>query len=298
MPRRRCSRSTPSSSNTRATGKAAAAIFASLALAPYARAQSGWDCRIDDGTHKYDLTSLAGVQTIQTSRQIPPTEMVDEVRFNLCASLGLQEELKVEDQCPQSARACLTRINKKDGTDRIVSVITLADTDALKQEFSYLPSSQGLSIVLHGSPYPPDKPSDQSLNITLMCASSVSDPTFVSYDDSQYRAEWRTPAACDSSGSPPPEGGDEDVGGGNGGERKGNAGSSIGWFFLLFLLAFITYFAVGAYYNYSTYGATGLDLIPHRDFWKDFPYLIKDLLSHLCSTFTSRRSSRGGYIAV
>lgn len=28
------------------------------------------------------------------------------------------------------------------------------------------------------------------------------------------------------------------------------------------LLAFCAYFAIGAYYNYSTYGARGLDLIP------------------------------------
>ena len=27
-------------------------------------------------------------------------------------------------------------------------------------------------------------------------------------------------------------------------------------------LAFVAYFAVGAYYNYSTYGASGADLIP------------------------------------
>ena len=29
-----------------------------------------------------------------------------------------------------------------------------------------------------------------------------------------------------------------------------------------FLLAFIAYFGIGAYYNYSTYGARGMDLIP------------------------------------
>ena len=28
------------------------------------------------------------------------------------------------------------------------------------------------------------------------------------------------------------------------------------------LLAFMSYLALGAYYNYSTYGATGFDLIP------------------------------------
>ena len=58
-------------------------------------------------------------------------------------------------------------------------------------------------------------------------------------------------------------------------------GSGIGWFFLLFVFLFSTkhgefltratlrlfisfagYFALGAYYNYTTYGATGVDLIP------------------------------------
>lgn len=29
------------------------------------------------------------------------------------------------------------------------------------------------------------------------------------------------------------------------------------------LLAFVAYFALGAYYNYSTYGASGIDLIPY-----------------------------------
>lgn len=29
-----------------------------------------------------------------------------------------------------------------------------------------------------------------------------------------------------------------------------------------FLLAFVAYFGLGAYYNYSTYGASGVDLIP------------------------------------
>ena len=29
------------------------------------------------------------------------------------------------------------------------------------------------------------------------------------------------------------------------------------------LLAIIAYFALGAYYNYTTYGASGVDLIPY-----------------------------------
>lgn len=65
------------------------------------------------------------------------------------------------------------------------------------------------------------------------------------------------------------------------------------------LLAFASYFGIGAYYNYSTYGATGMDLIPHRDFWREVPYMLRDVFDHLCTSVKPRSSgSRGGYIAV
>ena len=34
-------------------------------------------------------------------------------------------------------------------------------------------------------------------------------------------------------------------------------------FLFRLLLAFFAYFVIGSYYNYSTYGATGLDMIPY-----------------------------------
>jgi hypothetical protein len=48
---------------------------------------------------------------------------------------------------------------------------------------------------------------------------------------------------------------------GDGGQEK--VGSGIGWFFLVLFLAFLAYFGLGAYYNYTTYGASGVDLIPY-----------------------------------
>jgi autophagy-related protein 27 len=57
-----------------------------------------------------------------------------------------------------------------------------------------------------------------------------------------------------------------------------SVGSSVGWFFLMqvtfcllpngtdlycrLIIVLVAYFGVGMYYNYSTYGATGADLIP------------------------------------
>lgn len=39
-------------------------------------------------------------------------------------------------------------------------------------------------------------------------------------------------------------------------------------------------------------------LLRHRDFWQEMPYMLKDVISHLCSSTHPRRSSRGGYVAV
>jgi len=106
--------------------------------------------------------------------------------------------------------------------------------------------------------------------------------------------EWSHPAGCGVGDS---SGGSEDEN--KGGEKKERVGSGIGWFFLVLLLAIIAYFALGAYYNYTTYGASGVDLIPHRDFWQEVPYMARDVISHLCSSVRPRRASaRGGYIAV
>nr|GAT56365.1 predicted protein [Mycena chlorophos] len=74
--------------------------------------------------------------------------------------------------------------------------------------------------------------------------------------------------------------------------------SSVGWFLLLLVLAFATYMGLGAYSNYTQYGASGLDLLPHRDFWMEVPWMLRDVVSHLCSSVRPRRSHRGGYSAV
>lgn len=56
----------------------------------------------------------------------------------------------------------------------------------------------------------------------------------------------------------------------------------------------------GMWYNYTTYGAKGLDLLPHKEFWRDLPALFSDLASHITSSIrgSSSGSSRGGYTAI
>ena len=134
-------------------------------------------------------------------------------------------------------------------------------------------------MLLHGPSYPSSttlEPTPQSFVLNLFCETEETEPQFKSYDGAQAIVEWSAPAGCNfRSGAP------------NGGDSKTpekeaeSVGSGIGWFFLLFvfpftanddtlltwttirlIIAFAGYFALGAYYNYTTYGATGADLIP------------------------------------
>jgi len=226
--------------------------------------------------------------------------MFDSLRFDLCADLKAQDGVAAADQCPSGTRACLTKINRKeDDVDRIVSVIPIARSSLLNPQYTALSSPKGLSLILHGPSYPSTPSQDQSLNLTLLCtdSSTMSDPTFTSYNSSVLSVKWTHIAGCGLVGEDDSEEGGE--GGGGGEPAKDEAvGSGIGWFFLVLLLAFIAYFALGAYYNYTTYGASGVDLIPHRDFWQEVPYMARDVISHLCSSGRRRTSTRGGYIAV
>jgi hypothetical protein len=265
-----------------------------------------FDCSVTAEHIKFDLTSLAGERVLNRTRETPPTTMVDSLRFNLCADLEAQGNLPDQDQCGTGTRVCMTKINKKDNEeDRITAVIPIVRTDTSEPQYNTGLSPKFISLLFSGPDYPlPSTPfsKPQSLNLTVLChPSEALHPTFVAYDGSQLFVEWASPAGC-----PFEEGGgnkDDDKKDDKKEEDKApdheSVGSGLGWFFLAILLCLAAYFGLGAYYNYSTYGARGADLIPHRDFWKEVPYMLGDVVSHLCSNIRPRRtSSRGGYISV
>ena len=131
--------------------------------------------------------------------------------------------------------------------------------------------------MLHGPSYPSSttlEPTPQAFILNLICSTEMSQPEFKSYDGAEAIVEWSAPSGC--SFGAPSEGDNKTP------EKKvETVGSGIGWFFILFVFSFATkygqpltwttprlcttfatYFALGAYYNYTTYGATGVDLIP------------------------------------
>jgi len=245
---------------------------------------------------EYDLSSLAGDQTVNSERSKPPSTMVDTVRFNLCGNIDKLDKVSQQDQCGDDTRACLTTAYKK-GDDKgdIISVVQLANSKNLDPKYVAKSAPQGLEITLHGDTYV-DKA--QSFRLTLLCKpdSSSDRPTIRWYDGSTMAVDWNTTAGCGHTHSDTPSKGD---GKKDSPKSPEEVGSGIGYFFLVIFLALAAYFGFGAYYNYSTYGARGWDLVPHRDFWREVPYMLQDVLSHLCSSVRPRAtSSRGGYVSV
>lgn len=269
-----------------------------LLLISAASSQPDADCHFSIGDHMYDFSALKGDHTVLRSRSLPPTNMTDTLRFNVCKELSPLEGVGSGDQCASGTWACLSMTNIKQGeSNRVIAVIPIAQGPELRAEYTSLSSPRGVKMTLHGPAYPSSitlEPTPQEFVLNLLCGTEQGQPEFKSYDGARALVEWSAPAGCNFR-SDPPSGGD-----GKTPEKEAEAvGSGIGWFFLLLFIAFAGYFVLGAYYNYTTYGATGVDLIPHRDFWREVPYMLRDVVSHLCSSFQSRHStSRGGYIPV
>ncbi|KAG6820732.1 hypothetical protein H0H93_012378 [Arthromyces matolae] len=262
----------------------------------YAQNEAKFDCRLTTGGARFDLTSLAGEHNASRKRETPPTSTVDLLRFNLCADLKKQEDAADSDQCPSGTRACLTQINSKpDEKDRVISVISLMSGSTQNLAFELGTASQkSIKITSTGTEYPHptnSTPIHQLLTLTLLCTTeeAASEPIFKSYDGSQVVVDWSTPAGCPIEGESDEKNGDDKPDNTpHDDEQTRYTGSGIGWFFLVVLIAFAAYFGLGAYYNYTNYGARGADLLPHRDFWKEVPYMLRDVIGHLCSSMAKK----------
>jgi hypothetical protein len=70
-----------------------------ILLVPSALADdSPFDCHIAVDNAKFDITSLAGEHKVFLARDMPPSTMVQKLRFNLCKDLDKLEGVADQDQ--------------------------------------------------------------------------------------------------------------------------------------------------------------------------------------------------------
>ncbi|KAL0138954.1 LEM3/CDC50 family protein [Mucor lusitanicus] len=277
---------------------------AALAIQPYC--QPGFK-PIADKDLQLDLSKLNNVFTISHEEKTPPTVTTTEVQVNLCDSLPVPNE-NAQDFCGKDTLICRRIIHTKGETKSVDYIQPIAenkdntDFKPIKPEDDATKSGYQYILSLNGGNWA-DKA--QSAQVFLECDESgskdkPSDPTVVSYNHDVLTLQWKTVFACATKGSekkpdddkkttPPPSNPNDS-------EKKGMSGIGI-FFTIVFVLAAV-YFVGGAFYNFKMYNARGLDLIPHREFWFDLPYLIRDLFAHVVDSVMSHRRGTGGYVAV
>ncbi|EST04912.1 Autophagy-related protein 27 [Kalmanozyma brasiliensis GHG001] len=261
----------------------------------------------------FDLSKIA--YPIRTSNQesTPPSETRTSIDIDLCKPLEANSERDEKDQCPRGTRICITIETIKDGKAIVTQAIPVAYSgesggskiDAKVEWGQGLEGGEkSIELVLPGATY---AGREQKAELELVCdpkADADSHPTARSYDraDGELKLRWPTKFACSSTASKPGSGGDSpSQGGGSDSDDDGSSGSkaSSGWgffnwlFFLLFS-GFAVYMGVGMYNNYNNYGASGWDLVPHKDFWRESPYIARDAATHVWGTVSGNRGG-GGY---
>lgn len=60
--------------------------------------QATFDCHVSAEGADFDLSKLAGEHTVNRTRNLPPTKMIDSLRFNLCADIQPLEGVAESDQ--------------------------------------------------------------------------------------------------------------------------------------------------------------------------------------------------------
>ncbi|KAI8393837.1 autophagy-related protein 27 [Radiomyces spectabilis] len=280
---------------------------------------------------RLDLSALDTEYDLFHNESTPPTVTSAHVQLNICNELK-QPENPNEDDCDKGVYICRRIINIKQGEERVEQVQNIAgafQNSAMPAQFKTIDTEQDLtktgtefSLVLGGGQW---NNQAQSAQILLECDESQdrnaqpSKPTIISYQNNVLSIQWKTVFACaykkeqksptdddkpDDHKDTPDDGRKDKDQQPKPGEDVGTEAGGISWmaiFFMILIIMALTYMAAGAFYNYRTYNARGLDLLPHRDFWLDLPYLIKDLISHMMDSFSTHRRSGGGggaYVSV
>ncbi|KAJ2879830.1 type II membrane protein [Coemansia aciculifera] len=277
----------------------------SLALSLLASAltltAAAFDCKkAQVAGHIYDLSPLAREITLDSNTTTPPTVTGTRYVLNPCAPLKAEpDSVPAIDRCPDGAWVCRSITNyKKDEKPRVTEVNSVAgksskDEPVLEAKASGSEKPAEFHWILKGAEV---EKVAWSTDIKFVCNKSAKDqdlPTVVGFKDGVLSLEWAVPAACalGAGDEKPPS---------DGGKDKEPSGSSGGGFFSTMFSFFVVvsalYLVLGVMYNYLIVRATGLDLIPNRAFWREFPYLCSDFAQHVWSMVSGRR--RGGYSVV
>lgn len=257
-------------------GAAAAAVAATAAAA------AALDCGAirPDPAHPEWVVDLradfAQPLVLAKSEDTPPSVTDTQVALDLCRPLPADKP----DACAPGTSVCLTVGNTRDGLRRVEYVIPAggqagsSEAAARIERAQFAGARSAFALVVPGGAWGGRA---QSTAIEFACDAQAGQPEFGGYDPAagRLRLTWRTVHAC--PGARP------------GAPRRGFPLVTI------VVVVAVLYLVGGMWYNHTQYGASGWDLVPHRDFWREAPYLARDAVQHVVRAATSSASRGAGH---
>lgn len=263
----------------------------------------------------FDLSKISYPIRTSNTESTPPSETKTSIDIDLCKPLDADPNRDEKDQCPRGTRICITIETIKDGKTIVTQAIPVAYSgesggSKIEAKVGWGEELEGgeksIELQLPGATY---AGREQKAELELVCdpkADADSHPTARSYDrgDGKLKLRWPTKFACSSAASKPGSAGGSPSKGGSEDGDKNNSGSGsdasggwgfFNWLFFLLTVGFVAYMGVGMYNNYNNYGASGWDLVPHKDFWRESPYIARDAASHVWQTVSGNRGGGGGF---
>ncbi|WFD32135.1 type II membrane protein [Malassezia sp. CBS 17886] len=265
------------------------ALLVLCAAAPLVRA---FDCAavIPDPARPQlhvDLSPLfAAPVSIASEQSTPPSTTRTSVAIDLCNALPPVSGIDAQDQCMNGTQICMTVTNIKGGSERVEQVVPAAGQFAAGRtmDASSAGRTGAFTLSLQGESW---AQTAQRTTVKFQCDPSQpsSAPTLEGYDAQagELKLAWRTSHACARRG---------------GGAAAAGARSFFRTLFWLVAIITLLYLGIGIWYNYNQYGASGWDLLPHRSFWSEVPYLAQDAFKHVIRSLSSSGTMRGGYEPV
>ncbi|KAF9917110.1 hypothetical protein BX616_001931 [Lobosporangium transversale] len=248
-----------------------------------------YDCaNISLEGHTYNISAFkANTYTIKGEvREEHPNKIRVDYELNPCQAIAFPEG-EAKSHCKAGTWVCQdTKLVRDEGEPITVTLRPIARDVAptvVRAEKIEDVKELPWNLTLRGGNIDGQ---NQSATITFICDMAVTDetvgPTLTKYENGVVYFSWKSGHACPQQIQVPTTEG-------MGGFRTFLTVLSI--FALIYLIA-------GAAYNHKVYGATGVDMIPHVDFWRDFPNLVVDVVRHVWDSVTGRFTSSRGYVSV
>ena len=222
-----------------------------------------------------------GPLNVTLEEDTPPSTTITTITLDLCKPLELIPSIDPLDQCSENTNVCKIVKNRRGTSERVEQIITAGKSVSgdlqAKSWVEHSRPNNKLGINIQGTTW---ANLFQSTALNIECSSKNVQSgklDYVGQDKGTLSLTLSIPGECTNYVS-------------KRFREKHGFFSSLFW---VIITVVGLYLGIGVWYNYTHYGSNGWDLLPHRDFWREVPYMAQDAFRHIRRTINEPLSGQG-----